>query len=1075
MKFLLALLCTLFVTLSFSQETRILRTPDISANHITFVYANDIWLADHQGKNVKRLTSFFGGEFDPFFSPDGKTIAFTGEYDGNFDVYTVPVTGGEPERLTWHPGFDQVKGWTPDGSAVVFHSARESAPTGSMAKFYTIGLKDAFPKALPLPRVTRGDISPDGKSIVYQKINPWESEFRNYRGGQCNPIRIADLQSLAVTELPWNGANDINPVYVGKDIYYLTDRDFSMNVWSYDAVSKTVKQVTTFRDFDCKNLASGAGHLIFENGGYLYTMKPGTDSSPRKITIKVDADFEWARPFWEDVNDEINEAGISPSGKRALFSARGEVFTVPAKDGDIRNLSNDSGASDIAPAWSPDGKSISWFSDASGEYQLVISDQFGDNKREIKINSPTYPYTPAWSPDSKYLAYTSTDRTLRIVNVTSGEQWDVANEGFTVPERTIYPEWSPDSKWITYTKRFSNEYNGIFIYSLDQKKSYPISNELANCTHPAWDASGKYIYFECSTNYGLNVGWLDMHSYEHEAEYAIYMAVLAKATAHPLFPKSDDEEAEEEEPEEKSEEEEKSSDVVIDLDGLQNRVIALDIPKRSYVDIKAGKEGVFYYLESVRNEQGLKLHEYKLEDLKSKEIASGIGGIEISADGEKMLIQSGGSNFAIESAGSKPEEGALSLSGMKMKVDPAKEWAQIFREAWRYQRDYFYVENVHGADLDWIWEKYSPWLKDVRHRSDMNYLLDILGGETSVGHSFVGGGDMPDVDRVPMGLLGADYKIENGHYRIAKIYNGESWNPDVKAPLSGPGIDVSAGDYIISVNGEPVTSSTNFYKLFEQTAGKVVTLVVNSSASKVGARTVKVVPVSNENALRRMDWVESNRRKVDEMSNGQLAYVWLPNTGGGGYEYFNRYFFAQKNKKGAVIDERFNGGGSAADYIVDMLDRELMGYFNNPIGDNQPFTSPGAGIYGPKVMIINEMAGSGGDLLPYMFKKREVGPLVGTKTWGGLVGIWDVPGLLDGGRMTAPRGGFFNTEGEWDVENIGIAPDIVVEQDPAQMAKGIDPQLARAVQVCMDLLDKESVKLKSQPKDPVRAKRPGRS
>jgi tricorn protease len=599
---------------------------------------------------------------------------------------------------------------------------------------------------------------------------------------------------------------------------------------------------------------------------------------------------------------------------------------------------------------------------------------------------------------------------------------------------------------------------------------------MSDCKSPAWDAGGKYLYFLSSTDYGLNVGWLDLSSLERPVKRAIYLAVLSDKEPSPLLPESDDESTEEKakNEEKNSDKEDKKVDVKIDFTNINQRIIALNIPARDFQDLKCGKEGTLFYMETIPNLEGFKLHRYVLKDREAKDILNEVYAYDISYDGEKLLYAQKDNQWYITDANSeiKAGEGKINTESMQMKVEPMAEWKQIFREAWRFQRDYFYVKNVHGLDLDWAYKTYAPWVEHVKHRSDLIYILDILGGETAIGHSFTGGGDLPDVERVPVGLLGADYKIENSRFRIEKIYDGENWNPDLRSPLSCPGIDVREGDYLVMVNGAELTDKMNLYSLFDQTADKQLTIKVNDKPQLEGARQVTVVPVSDETGLRRLAWVEENRHTVDKLSGGKLAYVWLPNTSVAGYQYFNRYYFAQNDKKGAVIDERFNGGGYIADYIVDLLSRDLLGYFNNPIGNNQPFLAPNAALYGPKVMIINDAAGSGGDMLPYMFRLKKIGPLVGTRTWGGLVGIWDVPALIDGGYITAPRGGFYNLQGEWDVENKGVAPDIEVEQIPKLVNQGHDPQLEEAVETALKLLESEEMRLLPQPADPVRVKRP---
>ena len=1074
---LFACFILLFGQNSIAQGTRLLRNAAISSSNIAFVYGGDIWLANQDGSNVKRLTTYQGVESNPHFSPDGKTLAFTGQYDGNTDVFIVSIQGGEPQRLTWHPGVDLVKGWTPDGANVLFASARIQVPNSRLDQLWTVSIKGGMPTQFTIPRVVDGKYSSDSKQFVYEEIAPWEDEFRNYRGGQNTPLRIIDLKSFAVEKMPWQNSRDICPVWIGNQIYFLSDRDLAMNIWSYDTQKKTLKQITFFKEFDCKNLEGNNETLIFENGGYLHKLKVGSDK-PEKLSITINAEFPWERPHWMKVDKNISSIAISPSGKRLAVSARGEVMTIPAKKGDYRNISNSTGAADREPSWSPDGKYISWFSDEGGEYQLILSDQFGKEKKKIKLSNPSFYYTPRWSPDSKYLSFADADRTLWMVEINTGKTTKIDNEGFANPQRLIYPEWASDSKWIAYTKRLTNEYAAIFVYSIEQNKTFQITDGMSDCNNPAWDASGKYIYFLGSTNFGMNVGWLDMSAFDHNISRAVYVAVLSKETPSPIAPESDDEIIKADSTKLGSNKDEASKakvkEVKIDFEGIQNRIIALAIPEKNYISIETAKDGVIFLGEKKDNGSSMVVSRYSLDKKKAEVITEDASFFDVSADKSKLVYSTSVGQIIISDAAGKPNlaEDAVKLSDAQILIDPVAEAKQIFREAWRYQRDYFYVKNVHGLDMGWAYKTYSTWIDDVKHRSDLTYVLDIFSGETSIGHSFVRGGDFPEVKQVPVGMLGADFAIENNHFRIKKIYTGESWNPTLKAPLSGPGINVKTDDYLLAVDGIPLDASKNLYAYFDQMADKQTTITVNSIPSFDGAKEIVVVPIRNEGLLRQYDWVEGNRRKVDKLSNGHLAYVWLPNTGQGGYNNFNRYYFAQKNKKGAIIDERFNSGGSIADYIVDLLARDLMGYFNNPIGDKQAFTAPNAGIFGPKVMLINEMAGSGGDMLPYMFQKRKIGPLVGTKTWGGLVGIWDVPALIDGGTITAPRGGFYNVNGQWDIENIGVSPDITVEQDPKLVNEGHDPQLEKAVEVALDLLKTQSTKLLPQPADPIRVLRP---
>jgi len=1084
---IIALCLVLIAFQANSQDTRLLRQPDISNTQIVFAYANDLWIVNKSGGSAIRLTSFQGSESNPKFSPDGSLIAFSGQYGGNTDVFVIPSAGGEAKRLTWHPGADIVRGWSADGK-VVFASDRESVPRGSV-KLWQIGLNEGLPQALPMPRAFRGKHSADGKYFAYEMVAPWDEEWRNYRGGQNRPIWVMDLNDHSIKTLPWQNSHDMQPVWLDKKIYFLSDRDYTMNIYSYDTQTAALEQLTTFAQYDIKSLSSGGGSIIFEYGGDLYQLDPQTKNA-NKLHIEVKGDFPWLQPQWKNGAEWLTNASLSPSGKRALFEARGEIITVPLEKGDARNLTNSPGSREHDPIWSPDGQSIAWFSDASGEYSLMIAPQDGlSQPREIKIPSPTFYYAPTWSPDSKYVAFTDHLQQLWMIDVASGKPTLIDKDTYLHPERSINPVWSPDSKWIAYAKRLASQYHVIEAYSIDQSKSLQLTDGLSDAVSPGWDASGKYLYFLASTNLALASGWLDMSSIERPLRRSVYFMVLKKGEPSPLLPESDEEKIEKKEEAKLASKSEKNSDkskekkteateksavhVQIDLDGLNQRILSLSLPAREYSSLKAGGEGEIFLAEVVPNQEGQTLHKYTLKDRKSDKFLSPIYYFNISNDGKKLIYKSG-SQWGVVETSAKPAlgDGSLKTSGVEIRIDPKKEWKQIFREAWRYQRDYLYVKNTHGADWNKVYDMYAPLVDHVSHRSDLTYLLDILGGEVSIGHSFTGGGDNPSINPVNIGLLGADLELVSNHYRIKKIYTGENWNPDLRSPLSTPGVDVVEGDFIISVDGVALTSPTNPYSLFENKANKQVALRVSKTADGAGAKQVIVVPVENEFSLRTFAWVEGNRRKVDQLTGGQIAYVWLPNTAEAGYNYFNRYYFAQQNKQGVILDERYNGGGFIADYFVDILNRKLRGYFNNVAGDHRPWTEPLTGILGPKVMIINEMAGSGGDMLPYMFKQMNIGPLIGTKTWGGLVGIWDVPDLMDGGYMTAPRGGFFDLNGRWDVENVGITPNIEVEMTPKEVMDGHDPQLERAVEEALKLLKENPVKLQSEPAAPVRVLRP---
>ena len=1083
---------------SIEAQTRMLRSPSVSARNIAFAYAGNIWIVERSGGNARRLTSFPGESSNPKLSPDGKLVAFSAQYAGNVDVYAVPAEGGEPRRLTYHPGADQVQGWTPDGKEVVFNSSRASKGPGAIPRFYKIGLDGGAESAMPQPRAYQGKISPDGRRLAYRMNNSWDEERRNYRGGQNRPIWIEDLSTHEVTTTPWTDSKEMDPAWIGDVVYFLSDRDGVSNVFAYDTRSKALKQVTTFKDFDVKTLDAStlANAVVFEQGGYIHELDP-TTGRERTVNITANGDFPWMMSQWKDVTTRISALALSPTGKRAAVESRGEIFTIPAEKGDARNLTNSSAAADRDPSWSPDGKWISYFSDASGEYQLMLASQDGATRRAISLPEPSHYYTPEWSPDAKRILFHDTHLRVWVVDVASGKATQIDTDQYMMPDRSLDPRFSPDGRWIAYSRRLPSMFRAIFVYNVETGAKHQITDGLADATSPAWDAGGKYLWFLASTNFGLNSGWLDMSSYDHPATKALYLAVLKKGEASPLLPESDEERdaaaaAMPVVPPTAGAVKPDSSrgaatpatgdsvrtaraarpTVVIDFDNIAQRILAVTgVAQRDYRALKAGPAGTVYWIEPVpatgtaepTGPSGGVLHRYILKDRKAAPFASNVVDYTVSADGKKLLYRTPGlltgGLYLVDADKAAPAaaSGRLAVQ-LRMNVDPRAEYAQMFNEGWRNQRDYIYVKNLQGTDWPKMRQMYGALLPSVNHRSDLNYLLDMMGAEIAIGHSFVRGGDIPEVAPTTAGLLGADLVVADGRYRIAKIYDAESWNPELSAPLAAPGVDVRVGDYVLAVNGVELRSSDNVYRLLDGTANKQTVLTVSNNAAcrpdrSEGTapcfRQVTVVPISNEGGLRTRAWVENNRRIVDSLSKGTLAYVYVPSTAQPGYTSFNRYYFAQQDKKGAIIDERYNSGGSAADYIIDLLQRDFDGYFNNPVGDRYPFTSPAAGIWGPKVMIVNEMAGSGGDLMPWMFKHRKIGPLVGKRTWGGLVGTWDTPPFVDGGAMIAPRGGFFTRDDKWDVENVGTAPDIDVENWPKDVIAGRDPQLERAVAEAM--------------------------
>ena len=1048
-------------------ETRLLRHPTVSRDAIAFEYAGDLWVVSRGGGQARRLTSTPGAETEPYFSPDGSQIAYSSTEAGNTDVYVVSAAGGEPKRLTYHPGLDRVRGWTPDGRRVLFGSARDSVPQESFFRLWTVSGDGGLPEPLPLPRAFSGAYSPDGKHLAYEDIsvsfipNWYEaSMWRHYRGGRTHPIRVMNLADYSVEKLPWNNSNDTDPMWVGNTIYFLSDRNFTVNLFSYNTGTKQLTQLTHHNDYDVMSASAGADAVVYEQAGYIHLLDTKTGKA-QKLTIEVSGDLPWAQPQFKKVATMIRASALSPTGVRAAFEARGDIFTIAAEKGDSRNLTHTSGAHDRSPLWSPDGSQLAWFSDSTGEYQLMIGDATGVTPpRAIPLPSTAYFSGAEWAPDGARIVLQDNHRSLWILEVASGKTSKIDTDNYPDPSRQFDAVWAADSKWISYSKNLPSHLRAIFVYSLADSTSHQITDGLADSISPAFDAGGKYLYFLSSTDYGPRTGWLEMSSLDRPVRRAIYLAVLSASDPSPLLPETGDEPSPAPAGERPKPEASKAVSVHIDFDKIGQRIISLSVPAADYSNLSAGPAGTIFYTEPASSSPvaPLKLLRYQLKERTAAPFLEGIRSYTMSGDKKKILYQAAGGGttprwgIVPTDKPGKVGDGALNMDQLQMRVDPRAEWADIFRESWRLQREYFYDAKMHGNNWQAVYDKYSPFVPYVGHRADLGYLIAMVGGELTVGHSYLTApGDTPGEDNpVPVGLLGADYTVDKGYYRISHIYSGENWNPDLRAPLSAPGVHVSEGDYLLEVNGKPLMSPTNVYSLFEGTAGHQTLIRVNSTPSMEGSRIVTVVPVPSEDGLRTRAWIESNRRLVDRLSGGKLAYVWLPNTAGPGYTSFTRYYYAQQDKEGAIIDERYNHGGMVADYIVNELDRKVMGYF--AVRDGAETTSPMAGIYGPKVMVINESAGSGGDALPYYFHQRKIGPLVGTRTWGALVGTLGTPQTIDGGGITAPALAFYDLSGKWAVENEGIAPDIEVEYTPADVNHGHDPQLERAVQEAMKML-----------------------
>jgi tricorn protease len=1064
-----------------SQKPLLLRDPAVSKSQVAFGYAGSIWVANRDGSNVHRLTTG-GHEEKPSFSPDGSQIAFTGDYDGTHAVYVVPAAGGEPRRLTYHPADADVQGWTPDGKRILFGSFR-TAFAGGVIGLFTVPLEGGFATQVPLVRAAEGSFSPDGARIAYVPNMQWQRAWKRYRGGQTKPIWIAGLADSSLqAKIPRDNSNDFNPMWVGDTIYFLSDRDGPVTVFSYDLKSQLVKQIVKNDGFDIKSASATADAMVYEQFGslHLLDLKSGNE---RVLDIQPVADLAEVRPHFLKIEPRrIRSADISPTGARAVFGVRGEILTVPAEKGDIRNLTNTADVVERDPAWSPDGKSIAYLSDESGEYALHIRDQSGFGEvRKINLGSlPTFYYSPTWSPDSKKIGYTDKRLNYWYVDLDKKTPVTVDTDMYTDPAHSLQMVWSPDSRWIAYTKQLKSHLHAVFAYSLEQAKSYQLTDGMSDALYPAFDKEGKYLYFTASTDAALNTGWLDMTSLERPVTRNAYIIVLKKDIPSPLGPESDEEKAKgaekggkdqkgnaDKDKEKDKSKEEKPVNVEIDLEGISQRILALPIPGRNYNGLLAGKAGVLFLgegpqVDPIDFDDGgptAKIHKFDLKTRKTEQILDGVTSFDASFSGEKMLYAKQNQWFitpAEKPADGPPQPGQggpLRLDSMEIYVDPRAEWKHMYDQVWRDERDFLYDPGLHGLALEEVKKKYEPFVDNISTRDDLNYLFTEMLGNITIGHMFVGGGDIPEPKRVKTGLLGADYSVESGRYRFARVYDGENWNPKLRAPLTQPGVNVRAGDYLLAVNGRDVRPPADVYSFFEETAGKQVTLRIGATPDGSGSREVTVIPVDDESSLRNYAWIEGNRRKVDELTGGRVAYVYLPDTYAGGYTNFNRYYFAQVGKDAAIIDERYNGGGDIADYIIDYLRRPLLSYWN--MREGKDITTPIEAIFGPKVMIINEMAGSGGDALPWMFRKTGIGPLVGKRTWGGLVGHYTNPGdLLDGGFTGTPDLAFYNPNGTWDVENHGVPPDIETELDPQAARAGRDTQLERAVEVVMDLLKK---------------------
>ena len=1064
-------------------ETLLLRTPSASVNHVAFVYGGDIWVANKDGSNPRRLTINPAVEQNPVFSPNGKLIAFTGNYDGNTDVYVIPTEGGAPKRVTNHPSNDVVRGWLNNDE--VYFTATRDYNYALSPRMHSINLDGTNEKALPMPEATQGSPSADKRYWAYIKnTDPTDRSnvaFKRYRGGGMPQVWIFDTQTKNIEIIPGSGANNVKPQWLGDKVFFLSDKELTLNLFSYDTKTKKIEMLSNFKDYDIKSLIAGPNIIAFEQGGKIHFLDPATNKiSTVSITIQADAPYK--RQHYVELASDIRNYEVSPKGVRALFESRGEIFSVPKEKGDARNISNSPGSYEKYPSWSPDGKYISYLSDKNGKYQLVLQNQVTKGDPEyIDLGNSHFYFQPIWSPDSKKLCYSDSHLNLYYIDINVKKPILVKQDALGSHTNRTYnqlqPAWSSDSKWISYVATLPSTVSAIYLYQLEKSSHTQITDGMSNAGNPTFSRDGKYLFFMASTDVGLTNSGLHMSAYQRSVSYSAYALILSKKTPSLYKTESDEETVKAEEKEEPKKDDNNNVKSVVmaakpveikkstevDLNDLSNRIISLPLPT-GVSDINGAVDG---HLLFIRNGE---LNTLELSKMESKVLVSGVLGVTVSGDGKNMMFAQKGSYYLVAAA-QKPatsETGKLKLEGIKVLVDPTAEWAQMYEEVWQMEKEYFYAENMHGADWSAIKAKYAKFLPYVNHRADLAYVFNEMMGEMVVGHNYIYPGDEPSATAVGVGMLGADYEIDNGFYKIKKIFNRLDWNPSFKAPLAEPGLNINEGDYIVAVNGIPLTSVISIYSLFDFKTGKQVAIKVNNKPSLEGAREVVVVPISSvsEMELRKMEWVERNRKRVDQLSNGQIAYVYMPNTGADGYTYFNRYYFSQMDKKALLMDERNNGGGWVADYVIDLLSRELVSYW--AIRDGKSFTTPGNGIFGPKAMLINENAGSGGDMMPYMFKNKGLGKLVGRTTMGILVGISGYPTLLDGGRITSPNFGIYDTNGKWIIENEGVAPDIFVEQTPRDLLEGKDPQLERTIKVLQEEMKTYKYPNVVKPKDPIR-------
>ncbi|MDX9858446.1 MAG: PDZ domain-containing protein [candidate division Zixibacteria bacterium] len=1087
-RFLIPIAVLVMCSFAAADEARLLRFPDVHQDRVTFVYAGDLYTAPRAGGQAVRLTSHEGLELFPKFSPDGSRIAFTGQYDGESAVYWIDIAGGNPVRLTWHPGHRNlaerhgpeniVMGWSNDGSTVWYRS-RKHAMDGWEGRIYGAVLSGGLPQPLPMPTAGFTSLSPDESKAAYCPTFRDFRQWKRYKGGMAQDVWIYDLktnESEKITD--WIGTDNM-PMWYQNRIYFNSDRTGRLNLYCYDLDTKETRAVTSYTDYDVRWPSLGPDAIVFEKGGYLFVMDLPTEQIHR-IEIQLTSDQTWMRPEFVTVSDDINEFDVSPDGNRALFRARGDLFTVPAKHGNTRNLTNSSNANEREIQWSPDGKWVVAISDETGEDELYLYAHDGSDKIRLTTNGSCWRYSPTWSPDSKKIVFS--DKNLAVYSL------DVESKAVTEIDRGERNEirgfsFSPDSRFIAYSKNLENQITAIFVYSYEDRKVHQVTPGLTDDFSPVFDPDGKYLYFMSRREFNPILSNYEFQ-FVNQAMTNLYLILLQADGKSPFAPESDevsidtakgdgDEKADK--GDKKGDTESKKDDakppVKIDFDGIYDREVAFDLPTGNYGGLAAVSGAVFYSsfplfgLQGKVTQDETTLHKYDMKDKKDNVFAEGVGGYALSANGEKMIVRKGNGYFIIGTSGPKAsfEDASVNTSQMQVKVDRRQEYRNMFDQTWRMMRDFFYDPDMHGVDWAGMRELYSPLVDHCANRFDLTYVLAEMIGELCCSHTYTGGGDMPRTGSSDVGLFGCDFEVDRGSNRIkiSRLLTGENWDDELRSPLTEPGIDVREGDYLLAIDGQEVTAAVNPYSLTEEKAGKLVTLTVNARPTMDGAREVTIKAIGSETRLRYHDWVQANKAYVDAKSDGAIGYIHIPDMGGDGLVRFTKMFYHQMRKPGIIIDVRYNGGGFVSDLVLERLRRTVVAMGNSR---NMGFDrSPGAGILAHMVTLQNEFSCSDGDIFPYMFREYKLGPLMGTRTWGGVVGIRGGKGLIDGGYTTIPEFGMFNLDGEWVVENEGVVPDIEVVNTPTRRAAGHDDQLDAAIANIMQRLKDQPLRLPDHP------------